>query len=98
MNASFVYDLLPLAANIPLPKMSISLISSLPKNANAILDMDSFFVTQKIDSEGNLQIIARQFTPEEQRYLEDNPSIRNNPDLLLKSLSDNDAQKKLKCH
>lgn len=70
-----------------------SLISALPKNANAILDMGSFFVAQKIDAAGTPQIIARQFTPREQEYLEENPAIRNNPDLLLKSICDSKAQK-----
>ena len=64
-----------------------TLISSLPRNANAILDMGSFFVAQKIDEKGNPQIIARQFTPEEQQYLEENPNIRNSSELLLKALT-----------
>ncbi len=64
------------------------LINSLPKNANALLDMGTFFVAQKINDNGNPIIFARQFTPEEQKYLEENPELRSNPELLLKKLSE----------
>jgi len=68
------------------------LIESFPQNSETIIDAGAFVVAQIMDNEGNPKIISKVFTPEEQKYLEENPQLRNNPEELLKALSNPDKK------
>ncbi len=66
-----------------------ALINSLPSDSDVLLDAGAFFVAQKTDEKGKRTIIGRLFTPEELKYLEEHPQLRNNPNELLKVLAKN---------
>jgi superfamily II DNA or RNA helicase len=72
------------------------LISSFPENSDGIFDLGFCFVIQKIGEDGKPDVFGRQFTPEEQMILEENPQIRSDSKLLLKFLSDKKGLKQLK--